>query len=374
MIINIDKTLVILMMISYFLPDPFKNILFWLPLIVLSIRSYDFFRDSKEKRTTLFLLKSFVILFIIQLLANNKGAGWAIRLFGLTRCIIGFELFIISGKRSFENIDFFRILCVFLTVYNIFYIYSFSTGHNEYFSNYGSINSCCALNAIFIPYFICRKKNISLLTILYAISFLILIVVSSSETFYVCLAVDLLIYLYIMAKKNINIRLKSVWKIGGISLFIIIAIFLINFFINKKFSGYILLLLGKFDMARSVIYEISVNSYLNLDTFEKIFGSGNNIIYRTYDSTAAHNMFLETALIYGLLGLVLAILEMIFLINTIKQLKNDEILQFIFLPMAGGYIMFMFHPFYTTFYIEKLLLTMVIYQMRYFSFREKLTQ
>lgn len=375
--VNVNKTLVILMFVSFFFPGMIKNVLFWGSFILLLFRNFGEKKEIEDeyalinKRMSLILF-AYCFLFVVQLLLNNQGASWAVRLFGLTRCIAGFELFYFTCKRVAKTHDLFRFLQLFFIIYNLAYLAGRYTGNVEFLNIFGSMNSCCALNLVFIPYFFYRKKKLSLISFAYFITFCGLILKSDSSTFIVAIVLDVLVFILIKFEKNIKRNIKLFSQILGSAVAFIAGVFIVTFFVNETFYEYVLRWMTKIDMSRAVIYRIAAETYQKMSTFEKIWGSGNNIIYRTYDSTAAHNMFLEMALIYGVVGIAIMVLEIALIVNLTKMCCTYENKAYMYLPILGGYVMFMFHPFFTTFYIEKLLIILVIYQMQSFSGREEI--
>lgn len=367
MCISINKLSLILILTSFLLPGIFKHILYWGPLVVLFYRNCIFVKKDIYHIAMMGILFLIIILFLIQVLVNNQGSSWTVRLFGLTKCIMGFEVFFLICKNTSEKYDLYNFFLIFLVFYNALYVYCTITGDINLISKYGSINSCCALNSIFFPVFLAKKEEKKGLSHIYLLTFIAIAAAALSSTFYASIVAEIVCLIVFKFKEKISLHIKQIVYIGSGFFFIIVGLFLYNLFNSSVFAKKVIIVIQSLDMARANIYTIALNTYKNSSLFVKIFGNGNNIIYRAYDSTAAHNFILEMALVYGAVGVLILVIETYVIIRWTYSISSRITQSYIFLPLIGGYVMFLFHPFYTTFYIQKYIFILAVCQIKNLS-------
>ena len=358
----IDIRMVQLMVLSFLFPSPLNHILFLISLFVVGFKNFGFSKKQYYFKKFLFLFIVFFLLFFIQIYMNYQGREWLIRLFGLTRSIVGIEIMILFFSRYLNNYDYYPFLVLYLIIYNVIYLYSRLDGYELLPSHYGSINACCTLNALFLPLFYLSFKKRLLLSILYIVLVIILAYYANSTTFYFVLLAHFFILFIAKFKFIIPIVTRFLKKKGLLILVCFMTWLVYNILNNSDAQDVFFELISLVDMARHDIYVVAMDFYNNSSNFIKIFGNGNNEIYRAGDMSPAHNVLFEMLLVFGLIGFVFFMFETYCLVkwsyNNISKYGVN-----IFLILFSGYFMFFFHPFYTTFLLGKVFMILCICQI-----------
>ena len=296
------------------------------------------------------LILAYVVLYLIQFFVGDLLTSNLIRLFGLTKCIctplIAYISFGDTLRESLPINFLMWIMCIFNTLYIVHTIcYGTSIENNSLLLN--SVNCCCGISVVLLAVILPLKtghfKRLQLnkrLTYLFICLTLVNVIITDSTTSQVLLIIEIIIYLLS------RVRLVRIKQAKQVERFLVTlgigAVILLVYSIANGAS-----ILGEYDLAsRVLIWRRVYNRFASLDLVNIIFGTGNDIIQTMTKSMEAHNVVLEITLIYGIVGVVLFVIIILFFLKNIfncnGMYRNNAVMAFV------AYLMICFmHPFYT---------------------------
>ncbi|WP_040210454.1 hypothetical protein [Clostridium polynesiense] len=188
----------------------------------------------------------------------------------------------------------------------------------------------------FLPislYYIYRYKGIAAFLIYFIICSLGYLVSFSAGAFASLAAAFLAAFLFYTIEKHSK---KSILLFSTALIFVMIVFYYIKDI--SFFQGIMEKVLFVNDSGRLWRWQFSLDSFLNADFFQMIFGRGLGFLSYTY-STGSTNWFIEATVETGLLGIITIILILLISIKRILQMKY-EFKYFIFIGITAMIIQY----------------------------------
>ena len=337
------------MILSYFIPHPYiGESLLWFSWGYLFLKS----RSYKYERIFIFIIIGYIFLFIIQIIFNYQNLEWLMRLYGLTKNMMMFGLMMLVwpliNKGTVALCE--LIIVIFTSLYII---------QPTIVTSYVSANGVAALFVVLLPIslykLVYEQRFVNIVGIVLLLPLSILI---DSETFYIILQLELalLSFFFLTAhwKSSRNIRLLINWILAAA---IIISVFeLYMIMTDASYYQRALDFMLRLNRDRAYIWSWGFTQFSGRDLFSYIFGGGDNHVQMQYVLQAGHNALLEELLIYGVCGLLLFFVELWALYKTIyKKITTKREQYFAIAVAVGAYVEFLAHPFYSTYFILKII-------------------
>lgn len=338
----------VLLIISYFIKNPYiSELLFWISVYKLSIWSHTGY--SEHNVISFRLIVAYLLLFAMHIHLNPINVQVDIRLYGLTKNIIMIPIMLwiwpILNKQMADLS--LVITCYICVAYMIM---------PKVMEGYFSTNAIVALGTVAMPYAIynifIKKKILYIISVLIcAISFFYI----DSETLILilCLQIAIIFFGFITCKYMIKNDRKIYYLLAVMGIFVLVIGIP---FVLRTESLYLDLFdkFTKINMDRAFIWNNGIRQFESKSLTEKIFGTGNNLVQMQTIQHAGHNAILEMLLIYGFCGLILFIIETLYVIKIFLHIEKKKVFYIALAAWVGTYIEFMTHPFYSTFYIQKI--------------------
>lgn len=355
-----DAVCIALMALSAIIANSYASAaMFWIPLGLLAYWNFDAmrfaFQTRVEYRGLVALLIIYGLLFFSQMVFGYQGTEWAIRLYGLTRCLCGLELLLICLPAVSRQAGGVVLAVVFL--YNIMYLFNF-----DIVTRISSVNAVACLNVAVIPYSIYeyeKTRHVQFLPLL--IMCIAELAFFESQTYVLFALVEIIAAaFYVVAKRkkdaNGGDNRRRRFERGVITLLIL---FLGGIILFRVFSQELGSLMALVNTDRSTIFRYAAEQFNARSTEAMIFGTGDNRVQVGVRVLAGHNLFLEGLLIYGFCGLLLVILETCLVARMIIRMGGIE-KSIAAITTIGLYGMFFFHPFFSTFILVKIVFAVIL--------------
>lgn len=357
--INADKFLLVIVIIACLFNGVVAQMTFWAATSMLLIRSSRTLDDLQYKRRYLLILGLYIALFIVQIAFNKVEDFNALRLFGLTRALIGISLLRLSSTRV-GKMDIMPILFGMASLINFLYYINAMFHVESAITSFATINLASCISLIMAPYLFydTMENKHKLIKTIFIISHISIGTIYPSSTYIVGNILLVLFGTIITLSKHIrDIELfKRIRNILLLVIVITVAVFLFYVPLRLRYIS----LLYDFDADRANILEGSFQYISRFTNFEKIFGRGNNIFLHRVRLLEAHNAIVECFMIYGSCGVMIFLYETItFLKDVIISKPDNRFHAWIVIgSIALSYICYMIHPFYSSSFLTKIFLVL----------------
>lgn len=356
MIIQISKTriLILIYMCSLLFNGIVAQAIMIGALVLLAIsntRTSSMQTDKRANMMCVFVISGYIALFVIHLFL--KDAEFPIKLYGITKTVITPAILYLIANEEFKNRYIIKYSLFFIVVLDVIYlinIYAFGKGLDFSIANIGSVNALGAINLVLLPNALFTKKNRSYGTennTMQSIFFLIalLLTVGFRSGTYIVLFAFLILYIITGSK---CIKIQGLRK-ASLALLIILTLFLLGVFTvgTKLIPGF-----GHGQFDRIAIWTYAIKKIQNGTRVQKIIGFGNNDVKMEFVTQMAHNFVLEIILTYGLIGILITIIFIVFIVRRLwnyAYLTNfDDKTTEAILILFTGLVCAMIHPIFTT--------------------------
>lgn len=341
---------ILLMFLSYFIANPvLGELLLWISYIYLFFKCKSMEIHYTHKKVFLTIIFVYICLFAVQFFSNFQGIEYTIRLYGLTKNLMMLSLMILIWP-SF-SVSTAVMLSVASSIISIIYIIT-----ADFIGIYVSQNGVIALCTISIPFLLYDllygKKYFGIINL---IPIIWLMLNSDSETLILILILQCVLFTcYVVFKKYRFARSRNILKLFGFLLFLGLVFIGYTAITNKSFYQRLYVLMLSINGDRAGIWHRGFTQYTQRAAFLKLFGNGDNHVQMEFIQHAGHNAVLEELLIYGLVGMVLFAVETLFMWKIFSTVQNKTCKYFLFMIMVAAYIEFLAHPFYSTYFIQKI--------------------
>lgn len=350
---NIKASVGILgMILSYFIPHPYVGeFLLWFSWGYLFVKSKIFKRNDCSQ-IFLFIITGYIFLFLIQVIFNYQGSAWLVRLYGLTKNLMMLELMMLISPLIHKETA--QLCQLFVIIVVCTYIVQ-----SDIITNYVSANGMVALFVALLPisiYWLIYKQ--SLISIIGLVLLLPLLMLIDSETFLIIIIIELILLFIFFATshrkadKNLKMLLKIIIFVILITCILGVCKIIFDASFQQKAFNFML----KLNQDRAYIWNLGFAQFNAREQFHYLFGNGDNYVQMRYMLQAGHNAVLEELMIYGIGGLLLFFLESYALYKSVyKKITTKRERYFAIAVTAGVYVEFFAHPFYSTYFILKII-------------------
>lgn len=358
--LNIKRTDIAILgiILSFFTAEGiWGELLFWLLFVYLFMKSRKY-KQNVEETTFWIIIIGYSLAFFVQFSLNFQSIAWFMRLYGLTKNLMMFSLLMLLWSILSQTTAY---LCqVFGTIFSFIYVI-----RPDVIEKFASQNGVVGLYIIILPFSFYRvlyqKSYISYISISLLVPLLMII---DSDTFKLILLVEVVgLVIYLLSTRWRIIQSKLLFKVILKGSLCILIIFMFKMITDANFYQTILVIMQKVNQDRAWIWNNGFAQFNERSMFQKFFGGGDNHVQMQFIQHAGHNAILEELLIYGYFGLVLFTLESFSLLKKLKKIANKRELYILVIISIGTYLEFMVHPFYSTYFIIKVVYLAIIKAM-----------
>lgn len=355
--VDIDKLLLFSMLLTCMFNGIVIQVIFWIILISMYMRGKKL-DASEEQNKYVTVIIVYGVLFLIQLFFNKSTGFNSIRLFGLTRALMGISLLSICGAR-YKNVNTIHLLLWMSTLINVTYFIQDRFGFESTLTSFATINLATCIGLIIAPYLFVKSQSSLHRTakVFFVFSYALLGVTYMSSTYIMGTSIFVLfIILYFLSKfVNDDKAFKKVRNFLILAIAIVIILFLFYVPLRMRYVS----LLYNLDEDRANILEGAFKAISSFTSFEKIFGSGNNIFLHRVRYLEAHNAVIECFMIYGGCGILGLIIETISFIRiNVVNNRNKSYHWLCIASISLAYLCYMMHPFFSSSFLTKIFLVM----------------
>lgn len=356
---DLDRLFLFLLIISTLLHGVGSQMLFFVTTGILIYRNRYYIRNNLYKKRFLFVVILYLIPLAVLLWNSYPDITW--RPIGITKCMCGLALCMLMSDRVCRK-DIGKMILFFMIFLNVMGTYVQIIGRNIFgVFEFPGHNSCVCLNLIFIPHFIAEKKEKMTVSRLMYYGSLVALTVSylESSTLWIGGILIIILNIWFSLKRKLPSLGKSLRKVLFATFSGVVLVLLYSFLFRADTQQAYLNVIGKFDISRAEILSYGINR-LSLPIHEQIWGSGEILYAVAYGRLIqAHNFIIESLSMYGMVGVCILVLDVLFFWIYIFKYKNNPNYEKVFVSLMGGYLCFMVHPFYTTSFIIKIFMVMV---------------
>ncbi len=373
MYINVvsDQTVLLLLLFSCIWRGAAGEILFFLIIGMLFLKNIRNVLQTHRNLYFMLVTAGWLVLMLIQ--ASIAGTEMSWRIVGLTKCLCAIPVCVMladsfsgNGKDLTETFALFAAVMTFTACYT--YI---KLGHewNRHWLNdwleLPGLNTCGCFNLVLFPHlYVVKRGEWSLIKVCHLLSAAALFFVYNSTTYRAGVLLFLLLSVRYALKKSrtFSVPRKISAKIRGTAAGCVAAAAMAVLVFHEKIREGYLYLLGCLDTDRYHIMLQAIDKWKSGLALRQLWGSGDMAFKLRYDMPGEpHNFIMEVLMIYGLAGLAVLMAETLLfaryvcLLNTKGRYRGA-----VLYSVAMAYLCFMLHPFYTTSFISKIYLVLLI--------------
>ncbi len=352
-------------MISLMIPGVIGESIFWTVIIFLLYLNRKSILGNAMSRGMLGILVAYYLLFFIKMM-TECNPDEVVRLFGITKCCAGIPICVLLAKSFIQRLPCKTIVWGSILIC-IAYILSYQiidgvvSSRFEIFNwilNLGSINLCGAICVVILPHLLFGGNLISRYKkLLFYIVFLLVFIIYPSGSLIGSVIIILLMSVYYLVReKKYNILFGN----RIYSLFVLCTI--LALVTNYKVLNNYIYILKDLDIDRYNILNYAITEFENFSYNSQMFGVGDNVFYLGMNRTSAHNMILEILRVYGIMGLVVAVIEFYLIMKILIAIRTKKCFVSVLCSTILCYFYFMLHPFYETSFILKFFFVLLNYK------------
>lgn len=365
LIVNKDDILSFILGLTLF-ATMFLSVSRGFPLLVVVVLLIRFVKGHKSRyntaklnRDTCIYLGLFVLLsFIQKLVCGYDAVEWISNFPTLIALCGGPCVMIIFGSNFFNSKIVLKALICFNTFFSLYCIVAeikkgLSIERTSAFGtvskNYTSAIIYFGVPLVLMVIYLTPLQKVRRRYQLLILQMVMAILLASSRTAF-AIILCMLLSLFVVGKKTGDKYLKYLLTCL-IAMFALLILSSMNESIKEMLERVLSIFETTEDSARTILRSTGLSTFQSRDFAEKLFGSGNSVIYAYRSNTYPHNFFIEILLSNGIIGtLLLGGYSTYVFVHYINNINNTQ--KVFMIQIAGAFLLTaMYHPFFTTSYM-----------------------